>query len=174
MILLSRANDIKSGVIKMNKKIDGGIAPRANLENLKNQAKSLLKQVKDGSPHAMGRIARANVSKESASFLLSDAQLVVARENGHSTWAELKHSIEKGSIDSVATDYKISIQAIDQIWLDCVDIAETERFYSELLGLKKTGQVPGQMLFFDCGGVNLLLGIRDKARPGREHENWST
>ena len=146
------------------------MAPQANLENLKNQAKNLHKQVKEGSPHATERFARANVTKESSSkdrssFLLFDAQLVIARENSHSTWADLKHSIEKGMMDPVASDGEISIEAIDQIWLDCVDLAETERFYSELLGLRKTGEVPGQMLFFDCGGINLLLGIRDKARP---------
>lgn len=154
----------------MNKKIDGDIAPQANLEHLKNQAKNLLKKFKEGSPHAIGRFARANVtkkstSKDSSSLSLSNAQLVIARENGHSTWAEMKHAMETGAFNSITSDYRLSIQAIDQIWLDCVDLSETERFYSDLLGLRKTGQVPGQMLFFDCDGINLLLGVRDTARP---------
>ena len=146
--------------------IDGDTAPQANLEQLKNQAKSLLKQAKEGSSHAISRLARAKAYHGPTSVIrLSDAQLAIARENGAASWTELKQRLENAEPSASYDVASIEIQGIDQVWLDCKDLEEAERFYSNLLGLAKTGEVPGQMLFFDCGGTNLLLGKRDEIRP---------
>ena len=62
--------------------------PGTSLENLKKQAKSLLKSVRDNDGAALERIAP--YVKDDASFKLNDAQLVISRELGFASWAKLK------------------------------------------------------------------------------------
>ena len=150
----------------MTDKIDGTPKTGANLKNLKNQAKRLLKELKDGNPHALARMERAKLGDKAPEELsLADAQRAIARENGQGSWEELKALLESKPSESEVTGGDISIAGIDQIWLDCADLEATERFYKVILGLEKTGEVPGQMLFFDCGGVTLLCGLREDVRP---------
>ena len=77
--------------------------------------------------------------------------------------ADLKEKVESDESATVAE--AISVAGIDQIWLDCTDHEATALFYGELLGLSKTGEVPGQMLFYDCGGVTLLIGLKEAVAP---------
>ena len=154
----------------MNDKIDARVAPRASLDHLKNQAKSLLKLARDENPHALGRLRRAKVIPEKSDashppLKLADAQLAIARENGSSTWMELRNSLAKQPASPPTTDATMSVLGLNQVWLDCTDLDAAEKFYSGLLGLKKTGQVPGMMVLFDCGGTTLLLGLRAEMRP---------
>lgn len=154
----------------MNQKIDARLAPRASLDHLKNQAKSLLKRAHEGSPHALGRLHRARIAtdqkpRDPATFKLAEAQLTIARENGCATWAELRAAVEQPSGRTPDATAGIAIHGLNQIWLDCTDIAATEKFYGDLLGLRKTGEVPGAMLFFDCLGTTLLLAVRAAVRP---------
>ncbi len=153
----------------MNQKIDARTAPRASLEHLKNQAKSLLKQAREANPHALARLRRArDLPEKSASYhpplKLADAQLAIARENGSATWTELRHSLEQPAAP-VEIDAAISVLGLNQIWLDCTDLAAAERFYAGLLGFRKTGEVPAMMALFDCHGTTLLLGLRSEVRP---------
>ena len=67
--------------------------PGANLENLKKQAKSLLKSVRENDRAALARIAP--YVKDRANFKLNDAQLVISRELGHASWAMLKAFLEE-------------------------------------------------------------------------------
>lgn len=62
--------------------------PGSSLENLKKQAKSLLKSVRDGDQVALERIAP--YVKDRANFKLNDAQLVISREFGFASWAGLR------------------------------------------------------------------------------------
>lgn len=62
--------------------------PGSSLENLKKQAKSLLKSVRDHDRAALERIAP--YVKDDANFKLNDAQLVISRELGFASWARLK------------------------------------------------------------------------------------
>ena len=151
----------------MTKKIDSFTVPGASFDNLKKQAKSLLKQVREKNPHGVNRLTRANISllgKDGVSRIckLADAHRVIAHENGCSSWTELKKCVESNINANMEKEENIQVLGIDQIWLDCANLEETERFYCDLLGLKKVGEVPGQMLFFDCGGVNLLLGLKEE------------
>src|SRR5690242_15676112 len=75
---------------------------RPNLEQLKNQAKDLLKSHQSGDAESLKRI-RANhpnysnaaeVEIRAAKFSLSDAQLAIAREYGFPSWPRLKEHIE--------------------------------------------------------------------------------
>ena len=75
---------------------------RPHLDQLRNQAKDLLKGHKAGDPESLRRI-RANHPRHSGSspdriqaarFTLSGAQLVLAREYGFSSWPNLKAHVE--------------------------------------------------------------------------------
>jgi len=81
---------------------------RPNLEQLKNQAKDLLKSVHSADVEALERIRASHPDYSNASddkmraarFLLTDAQLVVAREYGFPTWPKLKERVESIVIET--------------------------------------------------------------------------
>jgi flagellar motor switch protein FliG len=70
-------------------------APRAwNLENLRKQAKRLVRQVREHDPETVSRVREHHHRFKSddtdiASFSLQDAHLVLAREHGFSSWPKL-------------------------------------------------------------------------------------
>ncbi len=61
---------------------------RPSLEQLRKQAKELLRQFRAGDAAAIERLHAGDAAT------LADAQLVVAREYGFETWAALKHHVE--------------------------------------------------------------------------------
>src|SRR5262245_17871415 len=75
---------------------------RPNLEQLKNQAKDLLKNYKTADAQAVERIQAnhpnysnaAETEIRAAKLSLSDAQLVIAREYGFASWRQLKEHVE--------------------------------------------------------------------------------
>src|SRR6516225_2118584 len=75
---------------------------RPNLEQLKNQAKDLLKHHKSGDVESLNRIRDSHPNFSNAteqqlravSFSLSDAQLVIAREYGFASWPKLKEHVD--------------------------------------------------------------------------------
>src|ERR1035441_3654730 len=75
---------------------------RPNLEQLKKQAKDLLKFHKSGDPDGLRRIQEkhpdwCNRSEEelrATRFTLGNAQLVIAREYGCASWPKLKAQVE--------------------------------------------------------------------------------
>jgi hypothetical protein len=75
---------------------------RPSLEQLKKQAKDLLKSHQSGDPDGLRRIQenhpdwhkRLPEELRAASFKLADAQLVIAREYGCASWPKLKTQVE--------------------------------------------------------------------------------
>src|SRR5215813_8614372 len=67
-----------------------------SLENLRKQAKSLLKAVRAGDPAALARVREFHPRPESTStrLSLSDAQLVIARSHGFLSWSKLKRHLD--------------------------------------------------------------------------------
>src|SRR5438094_9499638 len=84
---------------------------RPNLEQLKHQAKDLLKSRK--SAEALKRIrdfhprwSQATESEIRAGrFSLSDAQLVIAREYGFATWPKLKQHVPSRSTRAIRSSF---------------------------------------------------------------------
>ena len=68
-----------------------------NLEHLRSQAKSLLKLARAGDQVALERFQ----SVTSSELKLSDAQFVIAREYGFSSWAQLKRHVAALRLESV-------------------------------------------------------------------------
>jgi ankyrin repeat protein len=82
---------------------------RANLEQLKKQAKNLLRAARAKEPDALRRfqalpsLVRADLSHDAASnFALHDAQFVIAREYGFKSWKELREELEERSLGFAA------------------------------------------------------------------------
>ena len=78
------------------------LPPRPDLAQLKRQANELLQLQRAKKASAVARIAANHPKFQSRSpaealvspFVLADAQLVIAREYGFSSWAALKHDVE--------------------------------------------------------------------------------
>ncbi|HEV2970672.1 MAG TPA: gluconate 2-dehydrogenase subunit 3 family protein [Pirellulales bacterium] len=70
---------------------------------------------------------------------------------------------QKGA--TVATNESLKLGPIDQIGLSCTDLDEAERFYSDVLGLRLSGDVPGTMKFFTCDRMNIVLFKGDSVPP---------
>jgi len=81
---------------------------RPDLEQLRKQAKDLLKSHKSGNPEAIHRFrehhpdfhAAPDHTLHAAPVSLADAQLVLAREHGFASWAKLKEHVESILLDT--------------------------------------------------------------------------
>ena len=81
---------------------------RANLEQLKKQAKNLLRAARAKEPEALQRFlalphfARGLADPAGINLALHDAQFVIAREYGFKSWKELREEIEERSLGFAA------------------------------------------------------------------------
>ncbi len=71
---------------------------RPNLEHLKKQARSLLRQAQASDPEALARFAAISIA--TAAPKLADALHVLAREHGFESWPKLKLHVEVASEDA--------------------------------------------------------------------------
>jgi len=86
--------------------VERRLPERPHLDVPKREARELLKEWRAKVPEALDRIRRRHpkfhetdpAALLAAKFLLSDAQLVVAREYGFSNWAELKERISGNTV----------------------------------------------------------------------------
>src|SRR2546430_17718362 len=80
---------------------------RANLEQLKKQAKSLLDEARSQEPNAIQRFEAVLIGRslKPDAIALHDAQFVIAREYGFKSWTALKQEVEERSLSfSAAVD----------------------------------------------------------------------
>ena len=63
---------------------------------------------------------------------------------------------------NTATDDTIP-NRIAQIAVNVKDLQRATAFYRDILGLRFLFEAPPQMVFFDCGGVRVMLGIPEKS-----------
>ncbi len=61
----------------------------------------------------------------------------------------------------------IGISRIGQIAINAHDVERAATFYQDALGLKLLFKAPPGLVFFDCGGVRLMLSRPDK--PELDH-----
>ncbi|MBI1839723.1 MAG: ankyrin repeat domain-containing protein [Verrucomicrobia bacterium] len=86
--------------------VSRGLPEKPHLDVPKREARELLKEWRAGSPAALDRIRQRHpgfrdadaAAISTARFLLSDAQLVLAREYGFSNWAQLKQRIDANTV----------------------------------------------------------------------------
>jgi hypothetical protein len=72
---------------------------RPRLEQLRRQAKDLLKELHSGKPDAVGRLRESGPEIDVPPFKLSQAQFVIAREYGFESWPKLKRQVELLALD---------------------------------------------------------------------------
>jgi methylmalonyl-CoA/ethylmalonyl-CoA epimerase len=72
---------------------------------------------------------------------------------GRSGFARLMHPC--GAVKAKAM--QLGLGAVGQIALNVSDVDAAEHFYGETLGLRKIFRPQPHMVFFDCGGLSLLL-----------------
>ena len=65
-----------------------------DLDQLKAQAKELLKAARSGDGEAVVRLENYQLRAEGKRLMLADAQLVVSREYGYSSWRKLKNHVD--------------------------------------------------------------------------------
>ena len=113
---------------------------RANLEQLKKQAKSLLHAAQAREPDALTRfqalpqLARIPVAELGASTLaLHDAQSVIAREYGFKSWNELREHVH---------DRSLSFEAAVDEFLRCATGGAGERCHPRQPRGHPRGPVP--------------------------------
>src|SRR5215813_6693992 len=77
---------------------------RANLEQLKKQAKSLLAAARSQEPSAIQRFEAVLIGRslKPEAIALHDAQFVLAREYGFKSWNEMKDEVEERSLSFAA------------------------------------------------------------------------
>jgi methylmalonyl-CoA/ethylmalonyl-CoA epimerase len=49
------------------------------------------------------------------------------------------------------------------VHINARDLTRATNFYRDVLGLRFLFEAPGQMSFFECGGVRLMLGVAEKS-----------
>ncbi|MFK7837397.1 MAG: ankyrin repeat domain-containing protein [Sulfitobacter sp.] len=78
------------------------LPPNPSLEHLKKQAKRLYKAVKSNKTDALALVGPH--FGDPSDISLQQAQLVVARDYGFSSWTKLKHHIEAGASETLTTE----------------------------------------------------------------------
>jgi catechol 2,3-dioxygenase-like lactoylglutathione lyase family enzyme len=161
-----------------------------NIQFLRKQAKTLLRDYHRGEAGALARVAAAMPSLGAkwdgvprADVNLAHAQFILARELGYASWPKLKLGITRGrsapdaslnpssgetkmtTATTPASANHLGLSAIDQIGLSCTDLDVAQNFYCNVLGLRYGGEIPGTAKFFDCNGVNLIMFKADKVPP---------
>jgi ankyrin repeat protein len=87
-----------------------------NLEQLRIQAKELLKAHKFHDPDAIQRIQESHPRGiREGSLRLSDAQLVIAREYGFESWPKLKAHVERSSAEPAHCQFKRAFEEDDVV-----------------------------------------------------------
>lgn len=91
---------------------------RPSLEQLRKQAKALLKGQQSASPESLSRIRESHPGHRSSSdaeivnthFTLADAQLIIAREYGFDSWGKLKSHVLSREADPAIADLVASLR----------------------------------------------------------------
>lgn len=102
--------DFEATLMKARMLVSGDttVVRRLSLEKLKKEAKDLFKQFKASAPEAIVRFKQHHPRfAEKTEFKLADAQIVIARENGFSTWPNLKGHIEAMNLAAKQAKNKI-------------------------------------------------------------------
>lgn len=100
---------------------------RPSLENLRKQAKGLLKAARENAPETRERIGP--FFGDPSQITLQKAQLVIAREYGFSSWTALKRHVEDGAPKGTTLD-QLATRFLDLVCLAYrMDVmATTQRF----------------------------------------------
>ncbi len=135
---------------------------KANLEQLKNQAKELLKSLKSKQRQAFIRVLDShpefhNKSLEEAEqyeWKISDTQYVLAREYGYKSWEKLKTEIE------MRVDEQFNIRRIIPL-IPVSNIQNSLKFYEGILGFHRVSSAMNGNSLYWCrlkrDGIQIMI-----------------
>jgi len=78
-----------------------------SLEQLRKQAKDLLRSYRSGAPDAIAEVNQFESNPDRAAFALCDAQRVIARAYGFASWPKLKAFVDGVNIERFAHAVKV-------------------------------------------------------------------
>jgi uncharacterized glyoxalase superfamily protein PhnB len=162
----------------------------SNLDNLKKQAKALVRLHRERSYH-LAIVARSVLPKYAsisdrqmlaADFKLGDAQELIARQHGYESWAELKSACERGEAPqperapAPVAEGPGPVFAIPMLYV--ADVRRAAEHYQRVLGF--TAQLEGEPPFYAevwRGGARLALRgthrlVFDAAAKAEEELLW--
>lgn len=137
------------------------LPPQPNLEQLRRQAKDLLRRYRSGDAAAVAEVDRFEW-KAGAGFALNDAQRVIARAHGFASWPRLKAFVDGVSVARLA-------EAVER-----GDVAEVRSLLAsrpELVGMDRSENDEHRALHYavlrrDAAMVRLLMEAGADARKG--------
>jgi ankyrin repeat protein len=138
------------------------LPPQPNLEQLRNQAKDLLRQYRAGDPAAVAEVQQFERNPDPSTFALNDAQRVLARAYGHASWPKLKAFIDGANVAALADAVKSG------------DMARARKLLAispELVDMDMAGNNEHRVLHYavlnrDAAMVRLLMEAGADARKG--------
>jgi ankyrin repeat protein len=138
---------------------------RPSLTQLQKQAKELLKSYRAGGDAAVAEVERFERNASAASFALADAQRVLARAYGFSSWAKLKLHVDGVNVEAFCA-------AVDAG--DTAEVRELANARPDLVNMQRGGAY-GEYIALHFAVLNrdsemtrILMKLKADARAG----NW--
>lgn len=134
-----------------------------NLEQLRKQAKDLLKQFLADEPAAVAEVERFERSPDQGRFALADAQRVLARAYGFASWAKLKLHVDGTNIHAFSAAVNAG---------DVATVRSLAKARPDLVELSPDGEFGERMplhlavLRRDAAMTRVLLELGSDARAG--------
>ncbi len=133
-----------------------------SLEQLRKQAKDLLRGYRSGVPSAIAEVNRFERNPDSTAFALNDAQRVIARAHGFASWPKLKAFVDGVNIARFAEAVKAG---------DMVQVRSMLASRPELIAMDRAGNDEHRGLHYavlrrDPAMVRLLMEAGADARKG--------
>ena len=135
---------------------------KANLEQLRTQAKELLKSLKSKQTQAFKRVLDSHPEFQNKSLLeaehfewkMSDAHYILAKEYGYKSWEKLKVEIEK------RTDDRFNIRRIIPL-IPVSNMQNSLNFYEGILGFQRVGHAMNGDHLYWCrlkrDGIQIMI-----------------
>ena len=139
------------------------LPPDPSLEHLKNQARDLQRRIRAGDPGAVAAVrefhprlgAITTESSELARFSLADAQLVIARRYGFSSWTRLRRNVEV--VIRPVTSPRELARAFELIGARRAPALEQDRYFLQLA--RRFPDDQPLMLVVESGGQMIGAGF---------------
>ncbi|MGC1490531.1 MAG: ankyrin repeat domain-containing protein [Candidatus Acidiferrum sp.] len=133
-----------------------------SLEQLRKQAKDLLKQYRAGDAAAVAEVARFERRPDPATFALHDAQRVLARAYGYESWPKLKAFVDGANVERLAAAVKTGDAGQVRVLLS----ARPELVSMDMAGNDERRALHYAVLRRDAAMVKILLEAGADARKG--------
>jgi ankyrin repeat protein len=135
---------------------------RPHLDHLRRQARELLRAWRAGQPDALARAAPCALN--AAASQLSLAQLVIARELGWPSWAQLVHEVERRQAAALS-DAAFTERVLALAWGRGWDAPQPERALALLNSRPQAGGLLLALVQGDLPAVQQALAGRDLQSP---------